>query len=226
MTSINTGNSNVSSTTGTTGTSGLSLPTNAQSLQNEFLTLFTTQLKNQDPLNPMDSSQMTGQLAQISTVTGIQNLNTTMQSLMSANTATQAAQAAGLIGHTVMGSGQQFTYSGSGSSTIGITVPSAANSISLEVVNGLGQTVRSYALPAQTSAGSTAVVWDGKDSAGNALGAGTYTVKVSATANGTAIQATPLVQGVVSNVTVDSTGVNLAVQGVGSIPLSSVTQIN
>ena len=50
--------------------------------QNRFLKLLTTQLKNQDPLNPMDNAQMTSQLAQMSTVSGIEKLNTTLNSLV------------------------------------------------------------------------------------------------------------------------------------------------
>ena len=51
--------------------------------QDRFLKLLTTQLKNQDPLNPMDNAQMTSQLAQISTVDGIEKLNATLQKLLS-----------------------------------------------------------------------------------------------------------------------------------------------
>lgn len=222
MTTINT---NATAATGASSSSATSL-TNGQDLQNEFLTLFTEQLKNQDPLNPMDSSQMTGQLAQISTVTGIQSLNSTMQALITSNTTSQAAQAAALIGHTVMGSGSQFAYTGSGSANIGVSVPSAANAIQLTVVNGSGQAVKTYSVPAQTSAGNANVTWDGTDNNGNQVGAGTYQVQVSASENGAAVAATPLVQGMVTAVTMDSTGVNLAVQGVGAIPLNSVTNIN
>jgi flagellar basal-body rod modification protein FlgD len=53
--------------------------------QDRFLKLLTTQLKNQDPLNPMDNAQMTSQLAQISTVDGIEKLNATLQKLLSSS---------------------------------------------------------------------------------------------------------------------------------------------
>ena len=67
-------------TSASTATSGSA---SANSMQSQFMTLLVTQLQNQDPTNPMDSTQMTSQLAQISTVSGIQQLNTTLQSLMS-----------------------------------------------------------------------------------------------------------------------------------------------
>ena len=62
--------------------------------QDRFLKLLTTQLKNQDPLNPMDNAQMTSQLAQISTVDGIEKLNATLQKLLSSSVDGEAMQAA------------------------------------------------------------------------------------------------------------------------------------
>jgi len=87
----------VSSTTSTTGasstTSGNQLAiTSGNDLQNTFMQLLVAQLKNQDPLNPMDNSQMTSQLAQINTVNGIQQLNTTMSSMLTQNATTQASR--------------------------------------------------------------------------------------------------------------------------------------
>src|SRR5512143_4217969 len=78
---------------------------------NKFMTLLVTQLKNQDPLNPLDNAQVTSQLAQISTVSGIEKLNTTLQSLLQSTSDSQTTQAAGLVGHVVLvpGSGLQLS---------------------------------------------------------------------------------------------------------------------
>jgi flagellar basal-body rod modification protein FlgD len=221
---INTGASNASSASGSASASSASA-TSAAAIQNEFLTLFTTQLKNQDPLNPMDSSQMTSQLAQISTVSGIQTLNQTMQSMMTSNTAVQASQSAALIGKTVMGPGSQFAWNGTGSAQIGVSLPSNADSVSVNILDAAGQTVRSFSDTNQ-SAGTSSITWDGKDSSGNILPAGNYTVKASASKAGAAVTAATLVQGVVTGVTSNSSGVSLTVQGGGSVPLNSITQIN
>jgi flagellar basal-body rod modification protein FlgD len=70
--------------------------------QDRFLKLLTTQLKNQDPLNPMDNAQMTSQLAQISTVDGIEKLNATLQKMLSSSNEPEAMQASALVGHQVM----------------------------------------------------------------------------------------------------------------------------
>lgn len=85
---VNSTNS-TTSTTGTTTGNQLAI-TNGSDLQNTFMKLLVAQLQNQDPLNPMDNSQMTSQLAQINTVNGIQQLNTTMSSMLTQNAATQA----------------------------------------------------------------------------------------------------------------------------------------
>src|SRR5579871_3896547 len=101
----------VNSTAGATASSTPAPATNslgaasASQLQNEFLTLLVTQMKNQDPLNPMDSSQMTSQLAQISTVQGVQDLNTSIQSLLSQISALQGVDTANLIGRNALVSG-------------------------------------------------------------------------------------------------------------------------
>ena len=63
------------------GSAAASTGNSPTDMQTTFLRLLTTQLQNQDPTNPMDSSQMTSQLAQINTVTGISQLNTTLTSL-------------------------------------------------------------------------------------------------------------------------------------------------
>jgi flagellar basal-body rod modification protein FlgD len=74
-----------------------------------FLKLLVAQMKNQDPLNPMDNAQVTSQMAQINTVTGINALNTTVQSLSSQFTQMQALQGASLVGHSVILPGNMLT---------------------------------------------------------------------------------------------------------------------
>jgi flagellar basal-body rod modification protein FlgD len=73
-----------------------------EEVQNRFLKLLVTQLKNQDPLNPLDNAAVTSQISQINTVTGIERLNTTLETLLSTFNEGQAVQAAGLIGKNVL----------------------------------------------------------------------------------------------------------------------------
>ena len=80
--------------------------------QSSFLRLLTEQLKNQDPLSPMDNAQMTSQLAQISTVDGLGKLNTTLSTLLESSQSGEAMQAAALVGKGVMVAGSGLTLSG------------------------------------------------------------------------------------------------------------------
>ncbi len=222
------GTSGTSSTSGSssaTGTSGsASLPTGT-SIQNEFLTLFTAQLQNQDPMNPMDSSQMTSQLAQISTVSGINQLNTSVSSLMGSNTVAETAQSASLIGHTVLVPGSTVALTPGTPATLGVSVASAADSVTATIKDSLGNVVRTYSLGAEP-AGVANFSWDGKTASGAAAAAGTYTLSVAATNGGSAVGATPLSSGKVTGVGSSSAGVSVDVAGIGSVALATVSQIN
>ena len=84
--------------------------------QDRFLKLLTTQLRNQDPLNPMDNAQMTSQLAQISTVDGIAKLNATLEKLVGSQQGSDALQAAALVGRDVLVNGNNLQVAGAGAS--------------------------------------------------------------------------------------------------------------
>ena len=95
----------VSSSTTTTAAAAASATLGTSSEQQDrFLKLLVTQLKNQDPLNPMDNAEMTSQMAQMSQLGGIEKLNATLESLATSLNGTQAVQAAALVGHDVMAS--------------------------------------------------------------------------------------------------------------------------
>mgnify|MGYP003505357098 FL=1 len=82
-------------------TTGISAKKNAENPQDRFLKLLVTQMKNQDPLKPLDNAEVTSQLAQISTVTGIDKLNSTLQLLTSDVGDSLSVEATGMIGHSV-----------------------------------------------------------------------------------------------------------------------------
>ena len=102
---INTANQNAAKTSKSSSTDS------TDSAQDRFLKLLTAQLKNQDPLNPLDNAQMTSQLAQISTVDGITKLNATMQAMLNNSSDSQTLQAAALVGHAVLVPGSSLTLS-------------------------------------------------------------------------------------------------------------------
>ncbi|WP_412479177.1 flagellar hook assembly protein FlgD [Azonexus sp. IMCC34839] len=181
---------------GSSGSSSQS--SSAADMQDNFLTLFVTQLKNQDPLNPMDNAQMTTQLAQISTLKGIEAMNTSLSSLLSAYNTSQALQAAGAIGSQILVEGTGLTLSG-GNAQGGATLASPADSVVLTIKDASGRVVQTEELGKQ-EAGTIAFSWDGKNSAGVQQADGQYTFSVKATSGGASVNATPVQVGKVAAV--------------------------
>ncbi|KVM62310.1 flagellar biosynthesis protein FlgD [Burkholderia ubonensis] len=162
-------NTNKASTTGTLST------TSASDLQSTFLKLLVTQLKNQDPTSPVDSSQMTSQLAQINTVSGIAQLNSSLTSLSTQLTAGQQTQAAMLIGTNVLAPGNGVAVKGGAASPFGVQLSNDVSNLTITVKNDAGVVVNSINAGRQ-SAGTVPFNWKPTDAAGNTLPDGKYTV--------------------------------------------------
>jgi flagellar basal-body rod modification protein FlgD len=198
--------------------------TKASDIQDRFLKLLVTQLKNQDPLNPMDNAQLTSQLSQISTVTGIEKLNAEIQSLSASFLAAQSLQSAGLIGRTVYTDGNGLAYNGSAPARGGVELPQAVDSLKINIVGPSGNVVRQLDLGAR-QAGLAGFSWDGLTDGGANAAAGSYTFQVSATSGGKTVPSGTLMSGQVSSVTLGSDGAHAIVPGVGDIPVSQIRQI-
>jgi flagellar basal-body rod modification protein FlgD len=169
---------NSTTSTQSTGNSGTDL-------QNTFLQLLIAQMKNQDPTSPMDSSQMTSQLAQINTVTGIGQLNSQLTSLSTQLASNQSTTAASLIGSTVLAAGNSFSVASAKATGFGVTLASDATDVTVTVKNSSGQIVNTIDL-GKESAGTLPIGWTPVDSAGNALPDGTYTFTASSIEGGKA----------------------------------------
>ncbi|WP_434634691.1 flagellar hook assembly protein FlgD [Chromobacterium sp. CV08] len=199
----------------------------AQTLQNNFLRLLTAQLNAQDPLNPMDNSQMTSQMAQISQVSGLQTLNQTMQQLVTAQNSTQSLMASSMIGKNVMVAGNSLPSPASGQTTQGgVVLNGPAASVQISVLDKNNNVVDSVSLP-NPGAGLNTFNWDGTDGKGNALPSGNYTfqVKVIQASAGGSTTATAYNTQQVKAVSWAS-GVPMLVLPNGSVPLSSVAQMS
>jgi flagellar basal-body rod modification protein FlgD len=190
------GTNSASSATGSTGSTGGTSPAD---LQNTFLQLLVAQLKNQDPTNPMDSSQLSSQLAQISTVQGISQLNTSLSSLSAQLTAGQQSQAALLIGSTVLAPGNSVSVASGKAGAFGVTLANDVSDLQVVVKNSAGTIVNTIDLGKQ-SAGTIPVGWTPTDSSGNTLPDGTYTISATGTINGQPATATTLTGATVQSV--------------------------
>lgn len=213
--------------TGSTSSSGSTSGSNsAGDLRSNFMTMLVTQLKNQDPLNPLDNSQMTSQLAQINTLSGIEELNKTLQSITGQIDASQSLQAAALIGRVVLVPGDRVSVGNTGQTTpFGIDLASAADQVKVSIYDNAGNLVRQFDLGAQ-EAGVQSFSWDGSLDAGGTAAAGTYKVAVAATTDGKAQDATVLTYGQVGSIANSSSGPLLDLGAIlGQVSLQSVRQI-
>jgi flagellar basal-body rod modification protein FlgD len=194
--------------------------------QTRFLKLLTTQLKNQDPLNPMDNAQTTSQLAQISTVDGIERLNTTLKSMMSSMQSSDALQAANLLDKAVLVSGSGMLVSDS-MGVGGVQLDSAADKVSVTISDAKGVEVKRLELGA-LEAGTQEFVWDGKNNAGTVVADGDYTMSVTAYKGDTKVTASTLELASVNSVVTSGSEVKIDVSKLtssGSVSRVSMSDI-
>ena len=190
--------------------------------QDRFLTLLVTQMKNQDPLNPMDNAQVTSQLAQLSTVSGIDKLNTTLEALKGNYQSSQALQAASLIGHGVLLPGSTTTLT-DGKALLGVDITAPADSVKVTVRDASGRAIHTFDLGAQ-EIGTLPLQWDGKTDSGATAANGQYSFDVAATRGGEKSTAEALSFGLVGSVSTNAQGVKLNVPSVGAVNIAAVRQ--
>ena len=144
---------------------------------NSFLTMFLTQLKYQDPTNPMESYQLAAQLAQFSSVAKLTEATTTLKNIQSYSAAINNAEMASLVGKTVTGLKNTVEVKADSVSSLGYKLDSATSDVTVTIKDSTGSVVGTLNRGDQ-AAGSYKIEWDGKDSTGTRVAAGTYTVEV------------------------------------------------
>ncbi|RJF93238.1 flagellar hook assembly protein FlgD [Sphingomonas cavernae] len=147
--------------------------------QTAFLKLMTTQLKTQDPFNPVDNTQMVAQMAQFSSVAGIAEMNKSLGAIAQDLQASRLGSAASWIGKNALVETDQATPLSDGSYRGEIALPDDASNVIVSLVDGNGQVVHNATFENQ-KAGSTSFAWDGKDAEGKPV-PGPLRVVVNAT---------------------------------------------
>jgi flagellar basal-body rod modification protein FlgD len=189
-----------------------------------FLTLLVTQLRNQDPLNPLDNAQVTTQLAQLSTVTGINKLNDTVAAMSAQFAASQYLQALPLVGRDVTIAGNRMTLS-DGKASYGIAFSQPADQYTVTITDSAGKVVRTIQAT-QQSTGVVNLEWDGEANDGSTCPDGTYTFAVTATAAGSPSSADTLEIAHVTGIVPGNNGTLLSLGSLGFVDLAQVLQIN
>ena len=187
---------------------------------NQFLTLLTTQLKNQDPTSPMDTNQFTQELVQFTGVQQSVATNTNLTQLIGLQQGAEVLQSASVIGHkATVTAGQIALQSGSGEVTFNAP---AAEQVQLAIVDSSGKAVRNVAIAAQ--AGSNDWHWDGQDDSGNQVADGSYGLALE-TGNAGSTTAVPFsVVGTATGLINGSSGLQLQI-GTLSVGLDKVKSI-
>jgi flagellar basal-body rod modification protein FlgD len=191
--------------------------------EDRFMKLLVAQMKNQDPLNPLDNAEITSQLAQLSTVTGIDKLNTTLEAMMSGAQSNQSLQAAGMIGHGVLAPGSSIQLSDA-QAVFGIELSAPADNATVTIRDSSGRPVHQIAL-GPLAAGTVPLQWDGMTDAGVRAANGIYAFDANATAAGQKVAATALGFGQVTSVSGGAQGVKLSVPGLGELSVADIRKI-
>jgi flagellar basal-body rod modification protein FlgD len=189
--------------------------------ESDFLTLLTTQLEHQDPLNPQSPSELAAELAQFATASGVQTLNTAFNS-------GSGMQAAGLVGKNVAVAGNTMVLGANNSAQGAFNLSAAANDVTVTIANSAGSIVGTIDLGAM-AAGNQNFAWSGKDASGSALPPGNYLYAVNAIAasSGATVTATPYaVVPVTAVVLGGQNGPMLDLGGgLSPVPLSSIQEV-
>lgn len=197
--------------------------TSGQDAQDRFMTLLIAQMKNQDPLSPLDNAQVTSQLAQLSTVTGIEKLNDTMNGISAGFQSSQNLQAASMIGHGVVVPGKMIELK-NGKSILGFELPEPADKVQVDIKNASGVVVKTVQMSSATS-GFNTLSWDGKTDGGTDAPNGAYTFEIQASSAEKKLSVTPLTFGMVTSVSFGAQGSKLSILNMGEVAMSDVRQI-
>lgn len=165
---------------------------------NDFLKLLTTQLQNQDPLEPMDANEFTQQLVQFATVEQQIQQNANLENLIDIEANNQVGAMVSFLNKAIEYEGSQLSLS-DGRSEASYTLAETAKDVAIEVVDANGNTI--YEESGTPSAGRHSFNWDGRDSSGNTVPDGAYTFVVTATdADGAPVDVSTTVSAVVDSV--------------------------
>jgi flagellar basal-body rod modification protein FlgD len=192
--------------------------------KDDFLTLLVAQLQNQDPLNPMESTEFTAQLAQFSSLEQLYNVNDNLSDLGNNQLAMNNAQAVTMIGKSAWAYGNVIQQSGSGSAEIHFGLGGEAQETMVNIYSAEGDFVRTIEAGA-LNAGEHSVSWDGINESGQRVPDGYYQFEVLAgDVSGARVPAQTFIVGKVTGVTFDNGMAQLLINDL-SIPMRDVVHV-
>ena len=215
------------------GVQGISQGGGAILGKDDFLKLLITQLRFQDPLNPMKGTEFAAQLAQFSSVEQLSNMNTSLLQSLDANylltTAITNTMSATMIGKEVRAVGTTFAIDGRDAGErsgmeIGYTLANRADKVVVKIYNESGALVRTLE-PGSAEIGDHTIDWDGLDERGQRVAAGKYSFSVEGfSSDGTPVAVTPFLAGTITGIRFKPEGA-VFVLGDVEISLADVLEI-
>jgi flagellar basal-body rod modification protein FlgD len=190
-----------------------------------FLTLMTAQLRNQDPLKPLEGTEFISQLATFGTVSGIQAMQTSMETLAASLRSTQTLNGATMVGRDILASTYTFQHTEGGTINGQVDVPVGTTALQVRITDSTGSVVREIQL--DTTAGTQTFTWDGLRTDGTLAESDEYDIEAIATVRGQTGSLEVLMAGRVSSISIDPTGTNLTLNtaALGPVAMADVRRV-
>ncbi len=200
--------------------------TGTAATQQDFLKLFTTQLQNQNPLDPVKNEAFVAQLAQFSQLEATTNMATQLASIATALNGDRMMSGAGLIGRSVIAAGSQFSLKAGEAVNGVVDLPKGADGVQVDILNSANEVVSRSTLGAQPP-GNFYFSWNGQDAKGNALPEGAYRFRVTGTQAGMNITPAVSIRQAIQGVSQDAASGDMLIelQGGKTMKLADVKRI-
>jgi flagellar basal-body rod modification protein FlgD len=192
-----------------------------------FLTLLTTQLQNQNPLDPMKNEQFVAQLAQFSQLEGITNMSTSLSEVADVIRSDRIMAGANLVGKSVFGQTGRINSDGVSAADIEFELPYGADQVEVGIYDPVsGGLMRSIVVGPQSS-GTFSMAWDGRKADGTPVQPGSYIIRGNVIVGGNSEAVTPSTYSRVETVSWDAlnSDLNLNLSGGVTMPMASVSRI-
>ena len=203
------------------------LKTSTQMGEGSFMTLFTAQLQNQDPTDPVKNEAFVAELAQFSQLEATTSMQTSLQTMVNNQQQSSMTTASSLIGKAVGIPNGSAVLSGGNPVNAIVSLPAGADGVQIQVLDSTGTAVKTLSYGSQLP-GPMNVTWDGSTDAGGTAPDGTYNFSITGTSSGKNITPSWSTMATITSATTATDGSNSWLLGYGNgktVALSSVQQI-